>query len=95
MYAKFEKLGVAEVRARLASKALLGAEASLAQEWLARQETKSADEAMALARDSNRLAGLAEADARKSTSIAIAALVIAGVELDHCCCRHNPRMEVS
>jgi hypothetical protein len=77
MYDEFDELGVAEVRARLASKVYLGAQASLASEWLARQETKSADEGMALNRDSNRLARLASTEARNANKIALAAFAIA------------------
>jgi hypothetical protein len=81
VYEKFEKLGVAEVKARLASKVFLGAEASLAQEWLAREETKAADEAMAINRDSNRLGRLASTEARNANKIALAALAIAVVSM--------------
>lgn len=77
MYAEFEKLGLPEVRARLASKKYLGPTASLNAEWLARKETESADETMSLARDSNQLARLASTEAQKANRIALAAILIA------------------
>jgi hypothetical protein len=77
MNEKFEKLGVGEVRARIESKVFLGAEASLAREWLARQDAKSADEILALTRDSNYQSRMAASEARRANWIAGAALVIA------------------
>lgn len=77
MNKKFDELGVAQVKARLASKVFLGAEASLAAEWLAHQEAKAADEALELARDSNQQSRIAADEARKANRIAGAALVIA------------------
>jgi hypothetical protein len=73
-FAELERLGAAEVRARLASNVYLGGQAALARSWLERRNETSSAEQLALARR-------ASADAHAANKIAIAALAIAIVSI--------------
>jgi membrane protein required for beta-lactamase induction len=87
-FAELEKLGAAEVGARLVTKVFLGANAHLAQAWLERRNedfnseqaataVRAADAAEAAARE----AALANKMAATSNKIAIIALVMAIISI--------------
>jgi hypothetical protein len=79
--AELDRLGVAEVRARLARQVYLGGQATLARSWLARQGEVSSAELILLARrasdeaySANKMAQLALAMAAISIIVAIMAM---------------------
>jgi hypothetical protein len=81
---ELEQLGAAEVRSRLATKAYLGAKASLALAWLERRSEASHSEQAAVAREAMdaawaaaRAAETANTRATIAITVAIASAVIA------------------
>jgi hypothetical protein len=80
-YVEFDRLGAAEVRARVASKVYLGAERSLAAAWLEQHNDAFQVEQLFIARSAVADARLANARAETANRIATAALIIAMVSV--------------
>jgi hypothetical protein len=72
--AELERLGVGEVRERIATKVYLGGLRDIAQGWVDRKSEASSAEQLALTRRTM-------AEAQKANKIAIAAIVIAAISM--------------
>lgn len=78
---QFEAIGAAEVRARLATKVYLGADAALATAWLERRSEASSSEQLAIARSAKDAAWAAARAAETANSKATIAIAIAIISL--------------
>lgn len=80
-HGELEALGAAEVRARLARKVYLGAEAALATAWLERRSEASSSEQLDIARSAKDAAWAAARAADTANSKATIAIVIGAISL--------------
>jgi len=77
-FAELERLGLGEVKQRIATQVYLGPWMTLAQGWVERKEASSNAEPLSLARQANRLAIAAVVIAAISMIIAVFSLGVSG-----------------